>query len=56
MPLDKFTEFMKAKVEKKRELEELHGFAQLMDIDKDGVIGEEDLKTCLQNINSSAFF
>jgi hypothetical protein len=27
-----------------------------MDIDKDGYVGEEDLKTCLRNINSTAFF
>lgn len=27
-----------------------------MDIDKDGFISEIDLKTCLDNINSDAFF
>jgi len=27
-----------------------------MDVDKDGLIGIEDIKTCLRNINSTAFF
>lgn len=27
-----------------------------MDIDKDGMISELDLKTCLTNLNSRAFF
>ena len=30
--------------------------AHYMDIDKDGSIGTEDLKTCLRNLNSMAFF
>lgn len=51
-----FTEFLKAKVDKKRDQVELHQYAQLIDVDKDGIVGEQDIKTCLRNINSSAFF
>lgn len=56
VPLDKFAEFLKAKVEKKRDKVELFDYALMLDIDKDGNIGEEDLKTCLRNIHSSSFF
>lgn len=56
VPLDKFVEFLKAKVEKKRDQVELFDYVLMLDIDKDGYIGEEDLKTCLRNIHSSAFF
>ena len=28
----------------------------LLDVDKDGYVGEEDLKTCLNNMQSMTFF
>ena len=28
----------------------------MIDIDKDGFIGQEDLKTCLENVQSFSFF
>lgn len=52
----KFAEFLKAKVEKKKEYVELIEYARLMDVDKDGAIGEDDITACLRNINSSAFY
>jgi len=39
----KFAEFLKAKVEKRRSMNDLMGYANLMDIDKDGYINEQDL-------------
>lgn len=35
---------------------ELRKYATYMDIDKDGFISEIDLQTCLNNLNSDAFF
>jgi len=34
----------------------LFNYAQAIDIDKDGFINEEDLRTCLRNLNSHTFF
>ena len=38
--VSKWAEFMKAKVEKRRSMNDLMGYATLMDIDKDGYINE----------------
>lgn len=46
----RFSEFLKAKVEKRRNEDELYQYSEFLDIDKDGCVGEEDLKTCLTNI------
>ena len=54
--VSKFADFLKSKVEKRKEHGELVRYAKLIDVDKDGYIGEEDLKTCLSNIHSQAFF
>ena len=54
--VQKFAEFMQQKIDKKRGFDQLYSHAQYMDIDKDGFIGVEDLKTCLRNLNSIAFF
>lgn len=54
--LNKFTDFLLQKIDKKKDQVELFSYAQYMDIDKDGFISAEDLKTCLRNINSMAFF
>ena len=48
--------FLKAKIDKKRTDSELRKYAHFMDIDKDGYISEIDLRTCLDNLNSDAFF
>lgn len=37
-------------------MQQLKKFATYMDIDKDGYITEIDLQTCLNNLNSDAFF
>jgi len=50
IPIQTFAIFLKAKVEKRREESELLQYSQLLDVDKDGCVGEEDLKTCLSNI------
>ena len=54
--VSKFTDFLKQKIEKRKGQPELFGFSQYMDIDKDGYISVEDLKTCLRNLTSTAFF
>ena len=41
--VDYFARFLKSKVDKKRDLEELMNHAETMDIDKDGFISEHDL-------------
>ena len=47
---------MKGKIDKKRTHGELQQYAHFMDIDKDGFVSEIDLQTCLNNLNSNAFF
>ena len=56
IPVDYFADFLKQKIDKKRNPNDLHKFANFMDIDKDGFISEIDLQTCLSNLNSNAFF
>jgi Ca2+-binding EF-hand superfamily protein len=51
-----FAQFLKIKIDKKRSEGELRKYAHFMDIDKDGYISEIDLQTCLNNLNSDAFF
>ena len=48
--------FLKAKIDKKKSEGELRKYAHFIDIDKDGFISEIDLRTCLDNLNSDAFF
>lgn len=47
---------MKQKIDKKRSEQEHQRFAQFIDVDKDGFVSEVDLKTCLDNLQSDAFF
>jgi Ca2+-binding EF-hand superfamily protein len=54
--INTFTQFLKAKIDKKRDESQLRKFAQLMDIDKDGLVSEIDLQTCLSHLNSDSFF
>lgn len=54
--MDKFARFLKEKVEKHKDFENLLSYTKLMDIDKDGRICKDDLMTCLLNINSDQFF
>lgn len=54
--VEKFADFLKQKVEKARSLEELQSITHLIDIDKDGHICENDLSTCLKNLESDIFF
>ena len=56
VPLSTFAEFLKQKVEKKRTHEELLAFTARMDVDKDGLITEADLLTCVKNLTNAAFF
>ena len=51
--VEKFAEFLKQKVDKRADLSSLLDFSRMMDIDKDGTISPEDLKTCLRNLNTS---
>lgn len=47
---------MKAKIDKKRDIEQLRRYASYMDIDKDGLISEIDIQTLFSNLHSEAFF
>jgi len=54
--ITKFAEFLVAKVDKRKPFEDLLILSNQMDIDRDGMISELDLKTCLTNLNSRTFF
>jgi Ca2+-binding EF-hand superfamily protein len=56
VPVETFAQFLKAKIDKKRSDSELRKYAHYMDIDKDGIISEVDLHTCISHLNSDAFF
>jgi Ca2+-binding EF-hand superfamily protein len=56
IPLAHFTDFLKQKIEKRRQFHDLFCQCQLIDIDKDGFISEDDLLTCLRNLNSTMFY
>jgi len=56
VPISKFARFLKDKVEKNKDLENLESYADLMDVDKDGRICKDDLQTCLCNVGSDQFF
>ena len=51
-----FAEFLKQKVEKKRSIEDLIKYSNMLDIDKDGFITEADIETCIRNLPNMAFF
>ena len=51
-----FSSFLKNKVDKKRETDELTLYARMMDVDKDNSISAEDIITCIKNLNNAAFF
>ena len=51
--MEVFAEFLKQKVEKKRSLSELERYAALIDVDKDGVITEQDIMTCIKNLSNA---
>jgi Ca2+-binding EF-hand superfamily protein len=52
VPVKQFAKFLHEKIEKSKDIANLQSYANLMDIDKDGLISKEDLQTCLLNINS----
>jgi hypothetical protein len=54
--VQKFAEFLVAKVDKRKQLSLGLHLATQIDIDKDGMINEQDLRTCLNNINCRGFF
>ena len=56
VPVETFAKFLKDKIEKHKDYQNLLTYAQMMDIDKDGLISKEDLTTCILNINSDQFF
>lgn len=51
-----FAKFIKAKVDKKPEVPEIIGLVSQMDIDRDGLIGENDLEAFLGRVNYSKAF
>ena len=54
--VEKFGQFLKQKIDKKRSEDELDKYAHYIDIDKDGYISEIDLQTCIDNLNTPSFF
>ena len=56
VPVQRFAEFLKQKVDKKSDLEHLYRITQMIDIDHDGMISELDLSTCLKNLSNSLFW
>ncbi len=56
LPVALFAQFLKNKIDKKRDEGELRKYASYMDIDKDGIISIIDLETCMKNMKSNAFF
>ncbi len=56
VPVEYFGDFLKKKIDKKRNESELQKYSRFIDIDKDGFISEIDLQTCIDNLNTNAFF
>lgn len=54
--VQKFAEFLKQKVDKKSDLEHLLRMSRMIDIDKDSIVSELDITTCLKNLKNSAFW
>jgi len=50
--VERFAKFLKDKIDKNKDHQNLLSYAKMMDIDKDGCICQDDLQTCLCNINS----
>jgi Ca2+-binding EF-hand superfamily protein len=51
-----FAKFLKSKVDKKNDINELTKYSELMDIDADGYISIHDLQSCLGNLNNETFY
>ena len=51
-----FAKFLKAKVDKKSDMNELREFAKAIDLDKDGCLCEADMETFLKRLNFREFF
>lgn len=56
VPVTDFAAFLKAKVDKKRDGQELLKFARMLDVDKDGMVGETDVTTCVKNLGNAQFW
>ena len=56
IPVAEFSNFLKLKVDKRREEAELKSISKLIDVDKDGYVSENDIQTCIRNLNNSAFW
>lgn len=56
VPANRFVDFLKAKVDKRRDVMEIYNFVAQMDVDNDGKISPLDLKTCLENCNFQGFY
>lgn len=54
--MEKFARFLKEKIEKHKDMDNLVTYTKMMDVDKDGRICKDDLETCLANVGSDQFF
>lgn len=55
VPISYFAKFLKAKVDKKWEFNELQKLTERMDLDQDGNIDENDIVCCLGRIEQEDF-
>ena len=51
VPVDEFCLFLKQKVDKKRDSNELRKHARQMDVDKDGFVSAADIDACIKNLH-----
>lgn len=51
-----FAKFLKNKVAKKKTIDELTNYAELIDVDGDGFISVHDMNSCLGNLNNETFY
>lgn len=56
MSISFFAKFLKAKVDKKRNLEDIKDLMRSVDLDRDGKIGESDLEAFIGRVNFQEFF
>lgn len=54
--MKEFAEFLKAKVDKRADLQTLLPLAAKIDVDRDQFVTEVDIETCIKNLNNAAFW
>jgi Ca2+-binding EF-hand superfamily protein len=52
----RFADFLKQKVDKKADQDGLAKLSIMIDVDKDGIVCETDISTCIKNLQNNAFW